>query len=167
MIPLEAWWNPMSWSAPFPVVWAALFCIVFLRAGATYLLGRLVARGGERTRAARFLERPGFAAGVEKINRWGAPAITLSFLTVGVQTMVNLAAGVLRMPLARYVPALAVGSVIWGFVYASVGFVGVKAVALAWDAHPALAIGVVAALAAAMGVFVWWNLRHPDNPDVA
>lgn len=136
-------WNPMAWDAPFPVVAAALFLIVLLRAGLTYLLGRLAAAGGRHTRAARVMERPGFVHAVERINRLGAPVVTLSFLTVGVQTMVNFSAGFLRMPLWRYLPALAVGGLIWALVYASVGFVGIGAFALAWRQHPALAMSLV------------------------
>ena len=32
--------NPLAWDAPKLVVYAALFCIVFIRAGATYAAGR-------------------------------------------------------------------------------------------------------------------------------
>ena len=35
------------------------------------------------------------------IKRWGVLAVPLSFLTIGVQTTVNLTAGILRMPLTR------------------------------------------------------------------
>ena len=49
------------------------------------------------------------------VARWGAPVVTLSFLTVGIQTLVNLAAGVMRMPLRRYIPALTVGAILWAF----------------------------------------------------
>ncbi|MEL4358467.1 MULTISPECIES: DedA family protein [unclassified Luteococcus] len=156
---LEAWfdsgaWNPMAWDAPFPVVAAALFVIVLLRAGLTYLLGRLAAAGGRHTRAARVMERPGFMQAVERINQLGAPVVTLSFLTVGVQTVVNFSAGFLRMPLWRYLPALAAGAVIWAMVYASVGFVGLGAFALAWRQHPALAIGLVLGAAALLAFLV-------------
>lgn len=34
--------------------------------------------------------------------------VALSFLTVGFQTLVNLAAGAARMPLRRYLPAMVV-----------------------------------------------------------
>jgi membrane protein DedA with SNARE-associated domain len=48
----------------------------------------------------------------------------VSFLTVGFQTLINLAAGVTRMSLRHYLPAVVVGSVMWAFVYATIGFVG-------------------------------------------
>lgn len=55
------------------------------------------------------------------MNRWGAPAVAVSFLTVGVQTLVNAAAGGLRMPLSGYAPATVVGSLLWATLYTTVG----------------------------------------------
>lgn len=161
----EAWWNPMSWDAPFPVVAAALAMIAFLRAGLTYLVGRFIAAGGSRTRAGQMMERPGFVRAVERVNRIGAPVVSLSFLTVGVQTMVNLAAGFLRMPLWRYLPALAVGSALWGMIYASVGFVGFAALALAWRQHPALAVLLLVGFMAVMALLVSTHRTRPSELD--
>ena len=108
---------------PYPVAVAVLFVIVLLRAGGTYALGRAAGAGAQRTRLARLMARRGFARVQEIVARWGAPVVALSFLTVGVQTLVNLAAGLTRMPLRRYVPALVIGSIIWALLYATVGFV--------------------------------------------
>lgn len=146
----ENWWNPLAWDAPFPVVVAALFVVVVSRAGATYAVGRFAATGSRRTRAGDVMTRPGFASAVERINRLGAPVVTLSFLTVGVQTVVNFSAGFLQMPLRRYLPALLAGCLVWALVYASVGFVGFSALALAWRQHPAIAIALVLLVVAAL-----------------
>ncbi|MGO4957662.1 DedA family protein [Luteococcus sp. Sow4_B9] len=151
ILPLQsAWWNPLSWDAPFGVVAAALFVIVTARASATYLLGRFLRRSSDQSRRASLAHRPGFQAAEEKLNRWGAPAVTLSFLTVGVQTMVNLAAGFTRMPLRRYLPALVLGCMIWATVYASAGFIGIGAFMTLWRVHPALAIILVALVVVAV-----------------
>ena len=107
---------------PYPLTVATLFVIVVLRAGSTYALGRAAQAGARRTRLARWLSAPGFVTAQRTVERWGAPVVAVSFLTVGLQTLVNLAAGVGRMPLRRYVPALVVGSVLWAFLYATVGF---------------------------------------------
>ena len=108
---------------PYPVAVVVLFVIVLLRAGGTYALGRAAGAGAQRTRLARLMARRGFARVQELVARWGAPVVALSFLTVGMQTLVNLAAGLTRMPLRRYVPALVIGSIIWALLYATVGFV--------------------------------------------
>jgi membrane protein DedA with SNARE-associated domain len=112
---------------PFPAAVAMLFVVAMLRAGATYALGRVAETGARRTRIAKLMARPGFGRVQELVARWGAPVVTLSFLTVGIQTLVNLVAGMTQMPLRRYVPALAAGSLLWGLLYATVGFAGVTA----------------------------------------
>jgi membrane protein DedA with SNARE-associated domain len=102
---------------PYPVAVAALFVVVLLRAGGTYAIGRAAQAGARRTRLSRAMSLPRFARMQQVVARWGAPVVIGSFLTVGIQTLVNLAAGALRMPLRRYFPALIVGSIIWAFLY--------------------------------------------------
>ncbi|MEL4503971.1 VTT domain-containing protein [Luteococcus sp. H138] len=159
-----AWWNPMAWEAPFPVVTAALFVIVCLRAGATYALGRFAASGGRRTRVGAIMERPGFVRSAERIHRVGAPVVAMSFLTIGVQTMVNFSAGFLRMPLWRYLPSMAIGAVMWALVYASVGFVGLKALALAWRQHPLLAVLLLAGFVGVMAALMFRRPATETDP---
>ena len=53
--------------------------------------------------------------------------VSLGFLTVGVQTAINATAGLLNMPLRRYVPALVVGALIWATVYVTVGMAVIEA----------------------------------------
>lgn len=99
-----------------PLGWAylTLFVIVTLRANATYWVGRLIVAGGRRSeKIERFLDGPTMAR-AEKFSRgWGVLAVPLSFLTIGIQTAVNLSAGALRMPLSRYLPAVTLGCMIW------------------------------------------------------
>ena len=91
--------------------------------------------GGQRRRAYAgadspvLMAKPRFARMQQMVERWGAPVVALSFLTVGIQTLVNLAAGVMRMPLRRYLPALTVGAILWAFLYATVGFATFAALA--------------------------------------
>lgn len=104
---------------------AMLFVIVFLRAGGTYLLGRGAHRLAARGRAARLLRRPQVLKAMDTVNRWGAPVVALSFLTIGFQTAINAAAGITRMPLSRYLPALVVGGLAWAVIYATVGLAAI------------------------------------------
>lgn len=149
--------DPTQWAAPFPLVVAALFCIVLLRSNGTYWLGRAAAHTARRTRASRWLDSAGYRRAVDRINRWGAPAVSLSFLTVGVQTVINLAAGATRMPLIRYIPATVIGSIAWAFLYGTVGFAGFEALAVLWEHSPAAAIGAGVAAVAAL---VWFVVRQ-------
>lgn len=66
--------------------------------------------------------------------------VALSFLTVGFQTLVNLAAGAARMPLRRYLPAMVVGGIAWAFLYATAGFVGFEAWTQLWERSAVVAI---------------------------
>lgn len=102
-------------------VFGAFFVIAMLRSNATYWAGRGLRAGGARTGIARHLDRPAVIRTEAFVDRWGAPVVALSFLTVGVQTLINAAAGALRMPLSRYVPATVVGSLLWATLYTSAG----------------------------------------------
>ncbi len=144
--------DPTTWQAPFAVVVGALFIIVMLRANATYWLGRAIAAGTGRSRWSRILDTRAYGTGSRWLNQWGAPAVALSFLTVGVQTMVNLSAGVVRMPLRRYLPSVAAGSVIWAFMYGTIGFAGVVAVKRSWAINPILTVAGAVMLVAVLTV---------------
>ena len=134
-------WNPLSWdNAPLMAVVGALWVIVMLRANATYWLGRAIAKGTSKTRLKEVMESKHYATAQRWLNRWGAPAVTVSFLTIGIQTMVNMGAGMLRMPLRRYLPAVAIGCVLWAFMYGTIGFIGFVAVEQLWAFSPALTI---------------------------
>ncbi|MFZ1285722.1 MAG: VTT domain-containing protein [Candidatus Phosphoribacter sp.] len=133
---------------PYPVVYVVFFLGVMVRANATYWLGRAARRGGENTRAARRLQRPMVRRAETLVARFGIPAVALSFLTVGVQTAINFAAGVLRMPLWRYEIGVVIGALAWAAIYSTIGF----AVLGAWvgdNPWPA-----ALALAGAVGVVV-------------
>lgn len=125
---------------PLPAAIGVLYVIVLLRAGGTYALGR-----GSRAGVRRMLERrgrlaPQFARAEAVIERYGAPVVALSFLTVGFQTAVNLAAGVLRMPLVKYLPALAIGGAMWATLYGVLGLATVNAIMRAAQRDPVAAI---------------------------
>lgn len=146
-MPTENW--------PFAASVAVLFVIVMLRANATYWAGRGLRAGANRSRLARHLDGPGFVRAQGVVHRWGAPAVTVSFLTVGFQTAVNAAAGAAQMPQRRYLPAVVVGSLVWAFLYATVGF----AVINAWlgaDGRWWIAGAVTVVVA---GLVIWRVLR--------
>jgi membrane protein DedA with SNARE-associated domain len=145
---------------PYPVAVATLFTVALLRAGATYALGRAAQTGARRTRVARLMARPGFARVQDLVARWGAPVVTVSFLTVGIQTLVNLVAGMTQMPLRRYLPALALGSVLWGFLYATVGFATFSAWRELYARYPTTTSVITVVLAAGLVAYVLRQVRQ-------
>ena len=114
-----------SW--PVWLAFGVLFLGAFVRGNATYWVGRGLRRGGERTTARTRLTRPGFVRAERVVNRFGAPAVSVGFLTVGFQTAINLTAGMMRMPQSRFLPAVTVGALFWATLYTTVGMTVIEA----------------------------------------
>lgn len=145
---------------PFEVALAALFAVVMVRVNATYWIGRGAAAGMERTRFARALHRLKASKAQALIERFGPYAVVLTFLTIGLQTAVNFAAGAARMPLSRYLPAAIVGSGIWAFVYATIGLAAIDAWLAVLAASPLAAVLLVLFLAGLAAGLVMWRRRR-------
>lgn len=112
---------------PFWAAFAFLFAGAFIRGGATYWVGSLVRRRGERSRFADSLQGPVARSAQRWVARFGAPVVSLGFLTVGFQTAINASAGFLSMPMRRFLPALVVGAALWSTLYTTVGLAVVDA----------------------------------------
>ncbi len=91
--------------------------------------------------------------------------MALSFLTIGLQTLMNLAAGTTRMPLIRYLPALAIGGAAWATIYSTVGFIGFEALAFAYSRAPVLTVALVIAFLGLLGAMVFVRRRPKDPSD--
>ncbi|MFZ6991429.1 DedA family protein [Curtobacterium sp. RRHDQ66] len=136
---------------PFWWLVLALFVIVFCRAQATYWIARGAVAGASRSRWGRWLDSAAVRRGSALLDRWGLPVVTVSFVTVGLQTVMNAAAGLARVPWWRYLLAMVPGCVAWAFLYATVGLAVFWAVVAALAGSPwgitAVAVLVVAAVA--------------------
>lgn len=119
---------------PVWVVFIVLFLAAYVRGNATYWVGRGARSGSERTRWKSYGQAPVVRAAERWVRRAGPPLVALGFLTVGVQTAINLAAGALRMPHRHFQPAVALGSLLWATLYTTVGFAVADAVVggLSW-----------------------------------
>ncbi|MEO7131429.1 MAG: VTT domain-containing protein [Dermatophilaceae bacterium] len=136
---------------PFWQAFIALWCIVMVRSNATYWVGRGAMAGWRRRRPQPEPERQVRAESL--LRRLGPVAVVLSYLTVGIQTTIHLTAGALRMPLAYYVPAAALGSMAWAAIYATIGIAVVEAW-LAAQAGSWYALGGIVALIL-VGLVTW------------
>ncbi|HEX2705363.1 MAG TPA: VTT domain-containing protein [Candidatus Lustribacter sp.] len=83
---------------PFWLTFVVFFLGAAVRGSATYWAGRGLRSGAARTRWASRLDGVAVQRAEGVVARFGAPVVALSFLTVGVQTAVNAAAGAMRMP---------------------------------------------------------------------
>nr|WP_297426882.1 hypothetical protein [uncultured Actinotalea sp.] len=140
-----------SWLASWPFVWLYLFFVLgaALRSQALYWLGRGIAAGVLHSRWSARLEGPRTRRAVQLIERWGMPVVPLSFLTVGLQSAVHGASGLLRLHWLRYTLWSVPGWLVWALVWTGGGTAAVYgAVALAARSPWALAgAGVVVAVA--------------------
>ncbi|WP_139738601.1 DedA family protein [Actinomyces wuliandei] len=135
---------------PYPGVFLFFWCLAMMRSHTMYWMGRGVTAGTARTRWARVLESPVYARAQAWSARWGVLAVPLSFLTVGLQSAIQLSAGVTRMPLHRYALATAVGALAWAGVYTTIGM----AVLAAWYTSPAGRVVAVAAVCVLAAIIV-------------
>lgn len=147
---------------PFWQAFLALFAIVMLRSNATYWVGRGAMAGWRRRHAPGDGEREGQVERQQRaealLRRLGPVAVTLSYLTVGIQTAIHLTAGVIRMSLAYYLPASILGSMAWAALYATIGL----AVVQAWIAAEAgswYGLGAIGALVL-VGLATWLLSRR-------
>ncbi|NKX50358.1 hypothetical protein HER39_07220 [Arthrobacter deserti] len=149
-----------------PLGWAilALFCGAMLRSNGTYWIGRALAAGWHRTRLEQHLDSQVMQRAGRFVNKFGPFAVTLCFLTVGLQTAVLLTSGLARMPQRRFLPAVVLGSLIWAVVYATVGLATVAAWMAVLLESPAAAAVLAGAAVLAVAWLVWWRRRQARKP---
>ena len=160
--------NPLDWTFPIGVPWLILFGIILARAGGPFLLGRLARKGIRKIeRIDTIMSGPKYPKAEAMIERFGAPVIALSFLMIVVQTVLNLAAGTSGMSYRRYIPALVVGGSLWALIYSTVGLIGFKALATAYNAEPGLTVGLGACFALAIVGLVVGLKKKDEKPEHA
>ena len=136
-------------SLPYPWVFLFFWCLGMMRSHTMYWIGRGVTVGTAHTRWSSLLESPMYARAQSWSARWGVLAVRMSFLTVGLQSFIQISAGVARMPLRRYVVATAAGAIVWAAVYTTIGM----AIVTAWLTGPTGRI-VIILVAAALVAFI-------------
>lgn len=157
--------SPAAFGLPLPLAVGLFYIVVLLRGGATYALGRGARSGAGRTRVKARLETPRFRRAERIVERFGAPVVAASFLTVGFQTLANLAAGALRMPLPAYLPALAVGGFAWALIWGVVGVATYEAVATLAARSPLEAALFVTVLVGVLVAIEVLNVRRARRRD--
>lgn len=133
---------------PFLPVYLVFVGGAAVRSQATYWAGRGIAVGVLRTRWARGLDHPEVRRATAAIERRGMPVIPLSFLTVGFQSAVHAAAGVLRLPWLRYTLWAVPGYLLWALVWAGGGMTAVAGTVALAARSPWAVVAVVAVAAA-------------------
>ncbi|KQS96913.1 DedA family protein [Cellulomonas sp. Leaf395] len=159
-------------SVPLGVAVAGLFVIVMARSHGTYWAGRGVVRGAQVVheqegapgwwhatirRLESWTDRRSAQRGLDLVRRWGPIAVTLAFLTVGLQTAIFAAAGLVKMPYLRFAIASIPGALVWASVWATIGFGAVWGAISLFATSPWVLAGVVVLVVVAI---VWLVRRR-------
>ncbi len=156
---------------PFGVVFAALAVGAMCRGQIMYWLGRVATEqtlarthptGGWRARTHRWLSAGGADAGIVAIRRWGLIAIPFSYVTIGLQSMIQAGAGVLRIEWWKYTLAQIPGALAWGAIYATFGFFTWRFLGEAIRGNPLAAGGLALLTALLIGALVLIRRRSGD-----
>ena len=153
-------------TVPLWVAVAGLFVIVMARSHATYWAGRGVVRGaravdahegapswwhGSIRRLEAWTGTRSAARGLDLVRRWGPIAVTLAYLTVGVQSAVFAAAGLVSMPYLRFAIASVPGALAWALVWATIGLGALWGAFALFTRSPWALAGAVLVLVALVG----------------
>jgi len=158
-------------SLPYWLLLTVLSLGAMARGQLVYWIGRVATEqtlrrthpaGGWRERAHRWLSDGGADAGIVVIRRWGLIAIPFSYVTIGLQSMIQAGAGVLRIPWWKYTLAQIPGALAWGAIYASFGFFAWSLIGQAAAGNPAAAIALAALAVVLIGGLVLIRRRSDD-----
>lgn len=111
--------NTLTWIAQLPL-WLAtlfLFFVVFCRAQATFWIGKFIHKGILKTTFGQKLDQKN-QVGILMLKKYGWPIISLSFLTIGLQSVIQIGAGLMDLNWYKYTLAALPGYLIWAFIYA-------------------------------------------------
>ncbi len=131
----------------WPVLAIYLFFLfgAVVRSQALHWLGRGVAAGVLRTRYSDRLDHPRVHRATSTLERWGMPIVPAAFLTVGLQSAVFSATGLLRIGWLRFTLWSIPGALVWAAIWGGVGTtLAAGAVAIARESPWALATVVLA-----------------------
>lgn len=156
-------------NGPFWLVFAVLFVGAMLRGQMMYWIGRIPTEQalkrtapttGWRGRAHEWLSGGGADAGIRSIRRWGLPVVSAGYLTIGFQSVVQAAAGVLRIPLPWYILAQIPGALAWALIYSTIGFALWAAALAAAAGSPWGVAAIIALLATAVSAILLRRRRR-------
>lgn len=133
---MREWIDGLNLVSAIAFFWA----VGIVRTSLVFTAGWLAASGGERWKRVRSVfSHPVYLKAQAVVNKWGVLAVPVCFLTVGFQTAVILTTGFTQMPLIRWIPAMLLGTLLWGTIYGTVGM----AVVWAWLESPWIATPII------------------------
>lgn len=161
---------------PVAGAYTFMFVLAMARGQALYWVGRVVTeqalrrthpQQGWTARAHAWLTGGGIDPGIAALRRWGLVAVPLSYLTVGFQSMIQAAAGVLRIELWKYAVAQIPGALVWAGIYTTFGFFTWVALGAAARGNPWAAAGLALLVAITVGVLTLARRKNATEAPAA
>ncbi len=149
---MPQWWDDQG----FVITFVVLLMVALGRGQLTYWIARAVTEralshiaptDGWQASVHTWLQGDGLARGRRSLQRWGLVVVPLCYLTVGFQTLVLAAAGVMRIRWAWFSLAQLPGAAAWALIYSTIGFA-------VWQAGLAAAAGSGLALTAFVAIAI-------------
>jgi len=158
-----------EWMADWPVLGVYLFFLfgAVARSQAIYWVGRGVAAGALRTRWKERAESPRVRRATRTLERWGMPIVPAAFLTIGFQSAVFLAVGVLRVGWLRFTLWSLPGCIVWAALWGGGGLAALAGARELADRSPWLLAMVLAAVGGAVVVLAGHLRRRREARESA
>lgn len=158
---------------PFWGAWIFMFILGTLRGQGTYWIGRGASSAATHVgsdgdadskwaKVKAWLNSDKTKTGRTLVHKIGVVAVPLSYLTVGLQTAVLAAAGLVRIQWWKFTVAQIPGAMAWATIYSGVGLAGWKAVMAVFTGDgiiPAIALVVLVTAAIVGVVFISKSIR--------
>lgn len=158
---------------PFWGAWIFMYVLGTLRGQGTYWIGRGASSaathvGSEEEHDSKWAQIKAWLnsdrtkTGRTLVHKIGVVAVPLSYLTVGLQTAVLAAAGLVRIQWWKFTVAQIPGAIAWATIYSGVGLAGWSAVLAIFTGDgivPAIVLVVLVAVVIAAIVFISKSLR--------
>lgn len=116
---------------PIGITFVLFFLGAMIRGQGTYWLGRIITeqslkrtspKEGWRKSVHDWLQGDSVGRGAAFIRKFGVAAVPFAYLTVGLQTLIIVAAGVMRINIVAFTIAQIPGALAWATIYTTVGF---------------------------------------------
>lgn len=161
---------------PIGITFILFFLGAMVRGQATYWLGRIITEqslkrtsptSGWRKSVHDWLQGDSVGRGAGFIRKFGVAAVPFAYLTVGLQTLIIAAAGVMRISIVAFTIAQVPGALAWATIYTTVGFAVWGAVLGTIQGNPVLAALLVAMVCALVALIVRRRRRRAVQTSAA
>lgn len=153
-----------EWMSSWPVIGVYLFFLLgaVARSQAIFWTGRGLAAGARHTRWRARAESAQVRRATRTVERWGMPIVPAAFLTVGFQSAVFLAVGMLRVGWLRFTLWSFPGCLVWAALWGGGGLAALAGARELAERSPWLLATALLVIGAAVVAATGAARRHRD-----